>query len=260
MSTYKGWEAETKYANEYLDACRSAVADDEIFARFKSLEGYKHILEHVTPRQGAEYLQVALEMSEEGLLENIEAFKENDTIGTPDTFSYPETGKISPTTIRYIKNVFEMATLLGDAPISRVVEVGGGYGGLCKTLSVVCDFDEYILVDLPEAVAVQEKFISNFPELHKKCKFVSCDDVEEVKDVDLFISNYALSECDYDTQVNYYDKLVANSKFAYIIYNLVNFNDFYYNKFTERMSERFEFTTDKDYENTVILAKEKNWW
>ena len=54
-----------------------------------------------------------------------------------------------------------------------------------------------------------------------------------------------------------YDKLVGNAKYAYIIYNLVNFNNFYYNKFTERMGERFEFTTSKDYENTVILAKEK---
>ena len=258
MSTYKGWEAEEQIAVDYLETCRSAVADDAVFAKFKSLQGYKNILEHVTPRQGAEYLQTALEMSEEAFLDNLESFKENDTVGSPDTFSYPETGKISPTTIRYIKNVFEMATLIEDAPISRVVEVGGGYGGLCKTLSVVCDFDEYILVDLPEAVAVQEKYLKNFPELYAKCKFISCDDVEEVKDVDLFISNYALSECDYDTQVNYYDKLVANSKFAYIIYNLVNFNDFYYNKFTERMSERFEFTTDKDYENTVILAKEKS--
>lgn len=151
-----------------------------------------------------------------------------------------------------------MATLLGESPISRVVEVGGGYGGLCKTLSVVCDFDEYILVDLPEAVEVQRKYLSCFPELYAKCKFISCDNVENVEDVDLFISNYALSECDYDTQVNYYDKLVNNSKFAYIIYNLVNFNDFYYNKFTERMSETFTYTTSKDYENTVILAKVKD--
>lgn len=258
MSTYKGWEAEEKYANEYLDTCRKAVEDDEVFAKFKSIQGYKNILEHVTPRQGAEYLQIAMEMAGDALLENLESFKENDIFGSPDTFSYPETGKISPTTIRYIKNVFEMATLLKDVPISRVVEVGGGYGGLCKTLSVVCDFDEYILVDLPEAVKVQEKYISNFPELAKKCKFISCDDLEEVKDVDLFISNYALSECDYETQVNYYGKLVSNSKYAYIIYNLVNFNDFYYNKFTEMMSERFEFTTSKDYENTVILAKPKD--
>ena len=257
MSTYNGWTAEDKYAIDYIETCRSAVADDEIFAKFKSIQGYKNILEHVTPRQGAEYLQVAMEMAGDALLENIEAFKENDSIGSPDKFSYPETGKISPTTIRYIKNVFEMATLLGEAPISRVVEVGGGYGGLCKTLSVVCDFDEYILVDLPEAVAVQEKYLKNFPELYAKCKFIPCDKLEEVKDIDLFISNYALSECDFDTQITYYDKLVANSKFAYIIYNLVNFNDFYYNKFTGRMSEIFDFTTEKDYENTVILAKPK---
>lgn len=257
MSTYNGWTAEDKYAIDYIETCRSAVADDEIFAKFKSIQGYKNILEHVTPRQGAEYLQIAMEMAGDALLENIEAFKENDTIGTPDRFSYPETGKISPTTIRYIKNVFEMATLLGESPISRVVEVGGGYGGLCKTLSVVCDFDEYILVDLPEAVAVQEKYLKNFPELYAKCKFIGCDKLEEVKDIDLFISNYALSECDFDTQITYYDKLVSNSKFAYIIYNLVNFNDFYYNKFTGRMSEIFDFTTEKDYENTVILAKPK---
>lgn len=258
MSTYKGWEAEEKIAIDYLETCRSAVEDDTIFAKFKSLQGYKNILEHVSPGQGAEYLQIVMEISKDTLLKNIEAFRENDTIGTPDKFSYPETGKISPTTIRYIKNVFEMATLLGESPISRVVEVGGGYGGLCKTLSVVCDFDEYILVDLPEAVAVQEKYLKNFPQLYAKCKFVSCDDIEEVKDVDLFISNYALSECDLDTQVNYYNKVVTNSKFAYLIYNLVNFNDFYYNKFTELMNETFEITTSKDYENTVVLAKEKN--
>ena len=258
MSTYKGWEAEEKYANEYLETCRRAVEDDEIFAKFKSIQGYKNILEHVTPRQGHEYLEIAMAMSEDALIENIDAFKENDEIGSPDKFSYDKIGKISPTTIRYIKNVFEMATLLQDTPVSRIVEVGGGYGGLCKTLSVVCDFDEYILIDLPEAVEVQRKYLSCFPEVFAKCKFISCDDLEEIKDVDLFISNYALSECDYDTQVNYYDKLVSNSKFAYIIYNLVNFNDYYYNKFVETMSEKFTYTTNKDYENTVILAKVKD--
>lgn len=258
MNNYKGWTAEKQYADEYIDTCISLVEDEEVFAKFKSIQGYKNILEHVGPIQGAEYLRLVMEMSGDALLENIEAFRENDTIGSPDRFSYPETGKISPTTIRYIKNVFEMATLIEDNIINRVVEVGGGYGGLCKTLSVVCEFDEYILIDLPEAVKVQEKYLSNFPELYSKCKFVSCDDVVEVKDIDLFISNYALSECEYDTQVNYYDKLIANSKYAYIIYNLVNFNDSYYNKFTTSMQESFEFTTNKDYENTVILAKSKN--
>lgn len=75
MSTYKGWEAEEQIAVDYLETCRSAVEDDEIFAKFKSLQGYKNILEHVTPRQGAEYLQVAMEMAGDALLENLDGFK-----------------------------------------------------------------------------------------------------------------------------------------------------------------------------------------
>ena len=58
--------------------------------------------------------------------------------------------------------------------------------------------------------------------------------------------------------MEYYDKLVANSKFAYIIYNLVNFNDFYYNDFIEKVKENYTFDVGKDYENTVILATQKD--
>lgn len=258
MSTYNGWEAENQIAVDYIETCKKAVEEEETFAIFKSLQGYKNILEHVTPRQGQEYLEVAMSMSGDALIENLEKFKENDLIGNPDLFSYDKVGKISPTTIRYIKNVFEMATLLQENPISRIVEVGAGYGGLCKTLSVVCDFDEYVLVDLPEVVELQKKYLSNFPEIFAKCKFIPTDKIEKLENIDLFISNYALSECDYETQVKYYENFVSNSKFAYIIYNLVNFNDYYYNKFTEMMSDRFTFTTNKDYENTVILAKERD--
>jgi putative sugar O-methyltransferase len=257
MSTYKGWKAEEQIALDYLETCRSAVEDDEIFAKFKSLQGYKNILEHVTPQDGAMYLELVMQMSSDSLLENIQKFKENDSIGTPDKTFYPKVGDISPTTIRYIKNVFEMSTLLEDYPISRIVEVGGGYGGLCKTLSVVCNFDEYIFVDLPEAVKVQEKYIKNFSDIYEKSKFVSCDNLQEIKNIDLFISNYALSECDYETQTNYYEKLVSNAKFAYIIYNNVNFNDYHYNNFINKMLQIFEINTSVDQHNTVILAKRR---
>lgn len=258
MSTYKGWKATEDITLDYLETCRSAVEDDEVFAKFKSLQGYKNVLEHVLPPQGAQYLQMVTQMAGDNLSDLLDSFKENDSIGSPDKSFYPEIGEISPTTIRYIKNVLEMSSFLQDTPISRVVEVGGGYGGLCKTLSVVCDFDEYILIDLPEAVKLQEKYIKNFPELYAKCKFISCDDVEDIKDVDLFISNYALSECDQDTQMNYYEKVIKNSKHAYIIYNVVCFNDFYYNNFTESMNSVFDLQTNQDFENTVILAKAKD--
>ena len=66
-------------------------------------------------------------------------------------------GTISPTTLRYMKNTFEMALMLDGAEVSKVVEVGGGYGGLCRVLSKVCEFDEYILIDLPGGICLAEK-------------------------------------------------------------------------------------------------------
>ena len=56
---------------------------------------------------------------------------------------------------------------------------------------------------------------------------------EEIKDVDLFISNYAYLNVISSTQMAYYDKIITNSKFVYMIYNLVNFNENYYNDFIE---------------------------
>jgi putative sugar O-methyltransferase len=151
-----------------------------------------------------------------------------------------------------------MAFLINDAPINRIVEVGGGYGGLCKVLSTVCEFDEYILIDLPEVSALQRKYIDQFPDLKDKVKCIPCTEYEEIADIDLFISNYALSECSLEVQMEYYDKLVTNTKFAYLIYNLVNFNDFHYNDFIDKMKETFTFDVGRDYENTVILATKKD--
>jgi putative sugar O-methyltransferase len=203
-------------------------------------------------------MNMVLEMNEEAFWENLPAFKQNDFIGKPNVEMYPGVGWISPTTMRYIKNTFEMAFMLEGRPISRVVEVGGGYGGLCKVLSCVCEFDEYILIDLPEVSALQRKYLDQFPELKDRVKCIPCTEYEEIENIDLFISNYALSECDLDVQMEYYDKLVSNSTNAYIIYNLVNFNDFHYNTFIDKIKDNFTFDVGKDYENTVILATKKD--
>ena len=215
---WEGWNSPGDNNQLYVDVCSQAAVDDDVFAKFKSIEAYTNVLEHVSKDQGIWYLETILEMTND-LNANLEEFKENDKYGNPAILGdYPEIGVISPTTLRYIKNTFDMASLVGETPLSRIVEVGGGYGGLCKTLSVVCDFDEYILIDLPEVIKLQDRYLSNFPDLHKKCIFVPCTETKEIKDVDLFISNYALSECDDETQAMYFDKLIANSKFAYLVY------------------------------------------
>ena len=254
-----GWQAEDQIAVEYLAACVEAVNNDEAFANFKSNPKYKTILEHVLKDQGQAYLNICKDMNEDAVWENIEAFKENDKIGNPELYPYPGMeGTISPTTLRYMKNTFEMAFMLDGAEISKVVEVGGGYGGLCRVLSKVCEFDEYILIDLPEVSALQRKYLDQFPDLKDKVKCIPTTELAEITDVDLFISNYALSECDLQSQMAYFQCIVQHAKYAYIIYNLVNFNDFHYNDFIDKIKEYFTFDVGRDYENTVILATRKD--
>ena len=254
-----GWQAEDQIAVEYLAACVEAVENDDAFANFKSNPKYKTILEHVLKDQGQAYLNICNDMNEDAVRENIEAFKENDKIGNPELYPYPGLeGTVSPTTLRYMKNTFEMALMLDGAEISKVVEVGGGYGGLCRVLSKVCEFDEYILIDLPEVSALQRKYLDQFPDLKDKVKCIPTTELAEITDVDLFISNYALSECDLESQMAYFQCIVQHAKYAYIIYNLVNFNDFHYNDFIDKIKEDFTFDSGRDYENTVILATRKD--
>ena len=255
---WEGWNSPGDNNQLYVDVCSQAAVDDDVFAKFKSIEAYTNVLEHVSKDQGIWYLETILEMTND-LNANLEEFKENDKYGNPAILGdYPEIGVISPTTLRYIKNTFDMASLVGETPLSRIVEVGGGYGGLCRVLSKVCEFDEYIMIDLPEVSALQRKYIDQFPDIKDKVKCVSTNDFGQITDVDLFISNYALSECDLKSQMAYYDMIIANAKYVYLIYNLVNFNDFHYNDFIDKIKEHFTFDTGRDYENTVILATRKD--
>ena len=251
---WEGWNSPDDNNQLYVDVCYQASVDDDVFSKFKSIQAYKNVLEHVSTDQGRYYLSIIEQMTD-SLGENLEAFKENDKYGQPMLGNFPAIGSISPTTLRYIKNTFDMASLVKETPISKIVEVGGGYGGLCKTLSVVCDFDEYVLIDLPEVVKLQDKYLSNFPDLYKKCVFVPCTESKEIKDIDLFISNYALSECDDETQTMYFDDLISNSKFAYLVYNVVNFREYKLENFIKKLEEIFTVTTSEDLENIVLYSK-----
>ena len=146
-----GWQAEDQIAVEYLAACVEAVENDDAFANFKSNPKYKTILEHVLKDQGQAYLNICKDMNEDAVWENIEAFKENDKIGNPETHVYPGVdGVISATTLRYMKNTFEMAFMMDGAEIGKVVEVGGGYSwDYSGLLWIIVDYRglSWIIVD-----------------------------------------------------------------------------------------------------------------
>lgn len=201
--------------DSYADICNEAVADDEVFKTFKRDPRYTPVLEHVSAEDGQRYIRGIMQYDLDSQI--INAFKENDTLGGSQIVEYDEPfGKISPSTLRYIQNTLDISHFVGECDLSKIVEIGGGYGGLCKTISCLCDFDEYHIYDMEPASKLQKKYLSNFDVGNK---VVTHATPEKIENVDLLISNYAYSELNLDLQNAYYENVIVNSKRVYMILN-----------------------------------------
>jgi putative sugar O-methyltransferase len=240
----KFWDVSQNMIDQYLRACKEFANNPESFKTFKQNPNYTPVLEHVTPEIAEQYFG---ELKSKHLLNptTIKHIKENDRYGTPLTFNHHTLKTISPTTVRYLKNSLDIVSSFSqNVPFKKIVEVGGGYGGLCKVFSCFNDFENYHLVDFPEVNQLSSVYLSKFRSLKGKIHHLSTDRIIDVGDIDLFISNYAFSECSLEFQELYYEKFIQNSKFFYISYN--NFTEHNLNSkaFIEKAKADFTIVTE----------------
>lgn len=255
MVNRHGWEMPSdEICEKYISACKDVVFDNEKFKNFKMIPEYQEILEHVDNNLGLMYYQHIISTDKQFFYDNYEKFCENDLVGNPKKYNY-DSFNISPTTLRYIKNTLDMSSLCEDIEINKIVEIGPGYGGLCKTLSTVCNFEEYCMVDLPEVIELQKKYMSNFKEVYSKIKFIPCNKLEKIENVDLFISNYAFSELDLKTQNKYYDNIIKTSKVVYITHNSSNRNLLIDKLTKDDFKIKNIYRDYGNHDNTIIACK-----
>ena len=254
-----GWTVPDKESvNKYINKCRLFVKDNEAFSNFRRDPDYTKVLEGGQKIVGTIHLKrIKEKFGLNELIKDIDKFKENDIYGNPIFHNYPEIGEMNPCTILYVSQALDIKELLGDFIPKKIVEVGGGFGALCKTLSVLYSFDEYILIDLPDIISLCKKYLKNFPELFKKVTFIDCEDlkkIESIKDVDLFIAIASLSECDEETQNIYVDKIVMNSLYSYIIYNTTFISGYsdVFNRFINKFVTDFEGTIEPSGDVKIV--------
>ena len=198
----------------YVEICTEAVENESTFSKFKKDPRYTSILEHVSPEQGNKYIDGISQYDIDEDL--INKFKENDTVGGSSLVNYDKPyGSISPSTLRYIKNSLDISDFYGEGQLNKIVEIGGGYGGLCKSISCLCDFDQYHIYDIDAASKLQQKYLSQF----NMDNIFFHTEIDEIKEVDLVVSNYAYSELNGDLQEQYYEKVIKNAKKVYMILN-----------------------------------------
>ncbi len=204
----------------YREVCRNAAQDDVIFQNFRSIEAYFNAVEC---GQGGEFADYIRRHATSKTLSLIPQFIELDQYGNPVRNMIQGFGLFSGTTLRYVLFADHISRLFDLPKDYTVVEIGAGFGGQAYVLSKLLPYDQYYIYDLPEVEMLIEKMMSAL-----SVRNIQCLDAHvelPVDSVDLFISNYALTECDRDTQLDYFKRVVVKAKRGYMLFNDTNIFD-----------------------------------
>ena len=261
------WVVDNSTIALYLQACKEAAEDDSKFAVFKRDPRYTPVLEHVSKEEAELFIQ---EMKNCDITETQwREFLDNDLLGTPRLEEFGRNynqSTISPSTVRYIKQALDIYNFFGVIE-GNIVEIGGGYGGLCKTLSVLNYFKHYSIIDLTEANALAFKYLNKFPELNNKHshfdpEYIKNRDNTFLGSPDLVISNYAFSECSRDIQLLYYSKIIKQAHQFYFTYNNITRDNLNSEDFLRLASNDFNIHIEAEirpaYVNYIFFGTRKH--
>lgn len=238
-STYK------KYA-EYA----STVVDTSEFLYFKSDERYTYMLEHVNLLQGKQYLgliQRETKISDDDIREFAAL---NDSVGTPRRELFT-VGVLSPSNLRYLFHAHLILThMQGLGQLTpRIVEVGGGYGGLCLAINFLCDRygvkpQSYTIVDLEAASKLQARYMREFS-LSYPIEFVTSDTYgKDIPYTEMYlISNYCFSEISKEHQKGYEKTLFPKVAHGFMAWNFIPVFDF---GFRTKVETEYPMTGDSN--------------
>jgi hypothetical protein len=214
----------SRYAN-FVD--RSLNAND--ISNFKRHPDYQYMLEHVGPDQGAQYLQ-CIQKNTTIPKELIYAFCEmNDAIGNPIRHTFGSLS-CSPTCLRYIYHAHLILTHFKtfNEPTYDLIEVGGGYGGLCLAIHTLAphygvNINSYTIIDLSAPSRLQKKYLEAFSiktPIHCRNAELFGADVPEGKYY--LISNYCFSEISPEFQRKYIETLFPKVVHGFMAWNFIS--------------------------------------
>jgi len=206
------WLINNLQMQEYIKVCEAFCSDDKLFKNFKSNPSYNRIVGMSREYQAREWSKKIREDKE--LFQKMTLFKRNDVCAPPGRYSDENFGTISPSTMRYVFTLHNIKRLFGlnTKDISKIIEIGGGYGGLAFILSNYFNLEKYCVIDLPEVTQLCKKYLNR---MNVKC----FTDVDVEEKYDLLIAEYSLTEFD-DTQMElYYNKYILKSEMIYVAEN-----------------------------------------
>ena len=109
----------------YLNLCKNAASNDDIFQNFRNLKEYKNILEHVDRDLAVKYLENINNISD---LSNKDIFKVCNllsNVGNPELVQLIEgENPVSTTSLRYLNVALDIKTKFNQNTFNHIVEIG----------------------------------------------------------------------------------------------------------------------------------------
>ena len=200
----------------YTVFCERAARSARTFRSFRRHPDYVPILEHVTFELVQAYLDVLHRWTPQ-VIKQIDDFKVNDLVGEPITHSYAGIGRISPTTLRYLKVATDLETCFNWTKNTSVAEIGVGYGGQLLCADRLLPFGSWTLFDLPPVLRLASRYLESH--LLRGSYRTTTLNQSQPATFDIVISNYAFSELPAALQLAYMRKIVSQSGAGYITMN-----------------------------------------
>lgn len=218
----------TDIYKRFTDYVEKIVATQNL-VWFKGVPDFQYMLEHVSGRVGQDY--VSLLESTPITTEQIQTYcRINDRIGAPMKTPY-SFGAVSPTSLRYLYHAHLALThfkaSVGGGPF-HIVEVGGGYGGLCLAISFLASsygvqIASYTIVDLDPIGALQKLYLAEHS-LEFPVEFVSA--LTYGRDIQAqplaLISNYCFSEIQEEHRQRYIEELLPKTSAGFLAWNNID--------------------------------------
>ncbi len=197
---------------DYLDICKKAASNPSAFATFRKHRAIVRGIEGLSSHLG----KACLQKIPQDLKKRLPELQKYETIGSPRLARY-DIGNYSPCTLRYVMVLGDLKKRFGPLNDMRIAEIGGGFGGMCAVTSILESFASYSLIDLPCVLDLAKTFLDKLDV--QNVSYIRHDSLDQAKNYDLIISNYAFSEIEAKYQIEYLDRVIKNVPRGYMIIN-----------------------------------------
>jgi hypothetical protein len=201
----------------FAQACLRALADDAAFNSFKREPFYALLYQGHSYEEGLDFLR-DIEKNYLEMLPYLDRLRTSDRIGNPQTYAYGEYGDFSPSTLYYARTVGAIWQRLGDLSHRDIVQIGAGYGALCKMLHDLFPCKSYTIVDLPEHLALARKVLEK--EGISFVRFSTPEELSADEKFDVVISESQFSEFSKPLQKLFIEKVLLRTQAGYLFCHL----------------------------------------